>query len=125
MNPILILGFLLLQLQKIKVPKPKFFLNFETYQPTRTVDHCYDDDGFDKTRLLEEKDLEYDHEIYSVELKSKMRSEKQTATHKTGQFKINCKLAKYQNKEFFAEPVMANDNNRAKNKAIHDWLGQQ
>lgn len=111
---------------KNKSSKTKVFLNFETYQPTRTVDHCYDD-GFDKTRLLEEEDLEYYmyHEIYSVELKSKMRSEKQTATHKTGQFKMNCKLAKYQNKEFFAEPVMANDNNREKNKAIHDWLRHQ
>lgn len=110
---------------KNKSSKTKVFLNFETYQPTRTVEHCYDDDGFDKTRLLEEEDLEYYREIYSVEHKSKMRSEKQTATHKTGQFKINCKLAKYQNKEFFAEPGMANDNNREKSKAIHDWLGKQ
>jgi len=98
-------------------------LNFETYQTTRATDYYYDEDEFDKTGLPENVDLENYHEIYSVEVKSKMHSEKQTVTHKTGQFKNDCKLAKYQNKDFLAEPVIKTDHNTEKNQTIHDWLG--
>jgi len=92
-------------------------LNFETYQPT-----SIDDDEFDKTELSGNEDQENYHEIYSVEVKSKMRSEKHTPTHKTGQFKKDCKLAKYQNKDFFAEPYIETEQNTEKNQAIHDWM---
>jgi len=90
--------------------KSSSFLNFQSY---KQVEYNPNDD------YLEETYFNYDGD-FATENK-KIAKTGLNSNNKTGKFKKDCKLAKYQNREFLSEPVVETEFNKDRFQGIHDW----